>query len=513
MPDINTIMSRFIDEILKDHPLEDEITEYKSNLYFKHDTDFSIIGKYICALANSAVLKEAEKAYFIIGISDSGEIIGTDFDPRVKLPNHQNLEHWLTQKLSRNCTFTTHIVTYTSQAPSQTSRNPLKVVIFEIDAPRAYPVEWDGIRYFRLGSSQKELRHFPEYERLLWQKLSRTKFTEIIALNHLSAEKVVKLLDLDSYFALLNLKIPSGLNGQLEQFMHEGYLRKDAHGYSITNLGAILFARDLDAFPTLKHKKLRIAIYLTDHKAGPSTEIRCPEGYACGFNLFELRIADKFKHSEIVSDITGLRVPYHEFPMIAIREILANCLIHQDMNRSEAPLVEIFPSRIVFTNPGRLRLPVLRIIDQYNASSNPEMVAFMEKCHICESRGTGVDKAIIDCEKSMRNAPAFEEAKGENETVRVTVYPHTDFNAMSSIDRMRACYQHCCICYLGGKTLMTNSSLRTRFKLGTSDASKVSRVIKSALEAGYIKIENSDAGVKNRKYIPFWALPSEKIPL
>jgi predicted HTH transcriptional regulator len=40
------------------------------------------------------------------------------------------------------------------------------------------------------------------------------------------------------------------------------------------------------------------------------------------------------------------------YPEIAIRELVANALIHQDLNEKGFPMVEIFNDRIEISNPG-----------------------------------------------------------------------------------------------------------------------------------------------------------------
>jgi ATP-dependent DNA helicase RecG len=49
----------------------------------------------------------------------------------------------------------------------------------------------------------------------------------------------------------------------------------------------------------------------------------------------------------------ALRVEHPLFPELAIRELVANALIHQDMTITGAgPQIEMFTDRIEITNPG-----------------------------------------------------------------------------------------------------------------------------------------------------------------
>jgi len=77
-------------------------------------------------------------------------------------------------------------------------------------------------------------------------------------------------------------------------------------------------------------------------------------------------------------------------------------------------------------------------------------------------------------------------------------------NDMDSKERIRACYQHACLCLVTG-IRMTNSSLRQRFGIEVHNAAKASRIIAEALEAGLIKPFDPDQGKKYAGYLPFWA--------
>lgn len=79
------------------------------------------------------------------------------------------------------------------------------------------------------------------------------------------------------------------------------------------------------------------------------------------------------------------------------------------------------------------------------------------------------------------------------------------FEAMDRNDRIRACYQHCCLRYVLNQR-MTNQSLRERFKLPEEKAVLVSQTISATLDAGKIKVADpAQTSTRYRSYIPFWA--------
>ncbi len=76
---------------------------------------------------------------------------------------------------------------------------------------------------------------------------------------------------------------------------------------------------------------------------------------------------------------------------------------------------------------------------------------------------------------------------------------------MSQSDRIRACYQHCCLLYLSNKR-MSNQTLRKRFNLNKSKGATVSLVISATKEAGWIQQDPSEStSTRYARYLPFWA--------
>lgn len=47
--------------------------------------------------------------------------------------------------------------------------------------------------------------------------------------------------------------------------------------------------------------------------------------------------------------------------------------------------------------------------------------------------------------------------------------------------------------------------LRDRFGIDAKNMAIVSRIIKATIDAGFIKLADENASLKNRRYIPYWA--------
>ena len=83
------------------------------------------------------------------------------------------------------------------------------------------------------------------------------------------------------------------------------------------------------------------------------------------------------------------------FPSIAVRELTANALIHQDFSESGASVrIEIYSDRIEFTNLGIPSIPTERFIDEDNAR-NERLADLSRRLRLCEKRGSGLIKSSM----------------------------------------------------------------------------------------------------------------------
>jgi predicted HTH transcriptional regulator len=277
--------------------------------------------------------------------------------------------------------------------------------------------------------------------------------------------------------------------------------RRDG-GFDITNLGALLFGRDLGAMRGLERKALRIVSYEEDTRTGALREKVIQTGYALGFERALEAIHDLLMTRQHVG--AALREEQSPYPALALRELVANALIHQDFNVSGAgPLVEIFASRIELSNPGQPLLDPLRFLDMPPRSRNEQLAALMRRLRICEELGTGIDKVIRATEQARLPPPDFQRV-GDN--TRAILYAWRPLQALSKQEKLRACYQHACLQWVEASTPLTNASLRERLSIEASSYQLSSKIIADALDAQMIKpLDPDNRSRRTASYIPFWA--------
>jgi len=192
------------------------------------------------------------------------------------------------------------------------------------------------------------------------------------------------------------------------------------------------------------------------------------------------------------------------FPELAVRELVANALIHQDFFVTGAgPMVEIFDDRIEITNPGEPLVDTQRFVDSPPRSRNEALASLMRRFRICEERGSGIDMVVFQVELFQLPAPLFESLEG---FTRAVLFAHKTLSAMDRADRVRACYLHACLRFVTRQP-MTNASLRQRLGIDDKNIATASRLPGEAVEAGLIVIADPEVGTRIRSYLPFWAAP------
>lgn len=365
-------------ENLRKLSIETEWLEYKSN-----NTNPQMIGEYISALSNSAALARKEKGYLLWGIDDAThEIIGTNFCPSNTKKGNQELENWLVGLCNPglNIKFV------------EIDIDGKKVIILEIPRASIKPTAFSGEEYIRIGSYKKKLKNFPEKERILWSSFESMPYEMRTAMEDISEEEVTQLLDCAAYYTMMKLPLPSNRSGIIYNMEDEGFIRRmDNNRFEITNLGALLFGKDLNKFFHLKRKAIRVIQYKGNGRTNAIREQVFTQGYAICFDVICTYVSMLLPQKEEIN--SGRRTEFIMFPAKAIREMLSNMIIHQELSVYGAgPMLEIFDTRIEASNPGYLLVDVNRIIDTAPHSRNEAMASFLRMIRICEERGSGFDR-------------------------------------------------------------------------------------------------------------------------
>jgi ATP-dependent DNA helicase RecG len=468
-------------------PAETEWLEFKVG-----NVDPKMIAERVSALANSARIVSRDFGYLIWGIEDEKhKIIGTTFDPTTARKGNEPLQSWLGHVIHPQVHFEFETV----------QMHNLRVVVLTIEPASFEPVKFNGTAYVRVGPTTHELSKYPDRERRLWRAFDQRGWEGGTAKERLSEEDALMLLDYPTYFQLLGQPLPENRIGIIEALSSDGLISRMAGtGWRVTNLGGILLARKLADFPSLARKALRVIRYSGVNRLETTKEQVGGKGYAAGFEGLIEYINAFFPANEAIG--AALRTTTPLYPSLAIRELIANALIHQDFAiTGSGPIVEVFDDRVEISNPG---IPIIdpdRLVDAPPKSRNEALASIMRRMGICEERGSGWDKVAFQVELHQLPAP---EVVTTADTTRVTLLSPRPLGDMSPEDKARAVYLHACLNQVSRKST-TNSSVRQRFGIEERNKATASRLLKDAVERGLIVPYDKDSSPRLMRYVPFWA--------
>jgi ATP-dependent DNA helicase RecG len=470
-------------------PIPQELNELDWKEFLSANTEK--LSKHISAFAN-----HAGGGYIVFGIEDlTAQIKGVD----------KEFVNQAVDKLSSICRNNLEPVVTIDHAIEIYNEKPL-LFIYIKESPikpvflKQYNIECS---YIRSGGTTRQASRHEIGALMLNSKLP--VFEELNASTLKKPEQVIALLDFTTIHKLLKKPVSDNQEEILYWLAQEKMIMPiDSNGFYITNFGALAAARNLLEFDGLARKSIRLVKYEGTNKAVNSKEFPGTKGYAIGFEGLIDFIKGLLPGSEVIK--SALREETSIYPEIALRELIANALIHQDFTmRGSGPMIEIFTDRIEITNPGRL-LPnkkIDRLIRTTPESRNEVLAAAFRRYGICEERGSGFEKTIRAIE--LFGLPPLKIEEIEN-SFRVTIYSPRSFANMTDSERIEAAYQHSIIQYFSPEGGMSNASLRDRFKMHDKQASQISRLIKDALDKGRIKQKDPESDSKKfTKYVPYWA--------
>lgn len=201
---------------------------------------------------------------------------------------------------------------------------------------------------------------------------------------------MIALLDTQTFFELLSLPYPSTRDAVLARLQSEGLIASSGSGWAISNMAAILLAKRLDTFsPALARKAARVVVYEGTNKLITKDDKPDLRGYAVGFGSLVDFVHSAAPQNRFVEQ--AVREEVKMFPKQALRELIANALVHQDFLASGASvMIELYADRVEISNPGLPPIKVERFIDEYR-SRNERLADLMRRLR----PGSGLLPALL----------------------------------------------------------------------------------------------------------------------
>jgi len=473
-------------------PEEADWVEFKSN-----HADPVQLGKNISAIANAVAVSGRSHGYIIWGIHDRNHrIIGTTFNPASKLVQKDDLDHWLSKQLNPSVNFRFY----------QDVVDDKVVVVLVIPQALNQPVRFNNEAYIRVGSHTRNLKHFPEKERVVWRMSESRVFENTTAIEDVKDSEVMEMLDYEFYFNQEKLPTPIQPPAILKHLQMENFIhQRDDGAWDILNLGFLSLAVDLGDAYSLRGKALRIVTYKGCGRHHGSRQEEFMLGYASGFSQMIQFVDHVIPTDETFTN--GIRKQSQRFPILAVREVIANAMIHQDLSyRNGGPLVEIFDNRIEVVNPGVPLIDQKQFVNAPPKTRNKTLAMLFRRFGICEELGSGWDKIVYEIEKFHLPAPRVDVI---NDCTRVTIYAYRSLSELDLYDRIRTVYLNACLKYISTGDGITEASVQQRFGLNEIEKNKAAQLLSEAVEIGDLVVKNPKDHHPNMQYIPFWATHSE----
>ncbi len=465
---------------------ENQWIEFKQNYHWYEE-----LWQNISAISNSLSMLRKTDWYIIYGIDPERYIpTWTTFNPnKEKWKWAEDLKPRLMRMLWGFWDFDFHELNY----------DWYNLVIVRIWCAQWKPTIFNKSVYIRNESYTKPISSHPHLESKLWESILMSSFDREIAMTRVTVDNLYELIDWEWYCQIMWYD-PVSKEHALEKLTQDELIVHRDGLYDITNACALLFAADLDVF-WLKYKSPRVITYRWKNKLHAINDIKWVKWYAIAFQGLLNYVITQIPKIETIEWQRTTEVTY---PKVALREFIANAIIHQDLRISWTEvLIEIYDDRIEISNPWVPLIEIDRFIDHPPKSRNELIADFMRRANICERRWSGVDRALQSISKTKLPNPKMEQ---DADFTRITLYRVNPLSKLTNDEKIQAIYWHCVLDYVVEGEAMTNESVCDRFWIEKQNSATASRFIKLAKESWKIKPFDPNSNTrKHAKYIPFWA--------
>ena len=400
---------------LRELPTETEWAEFKRN-----NSDPQMIGEYLSAISNAAALESQAFGYIVWGIEDgTHNVVGTTFKPRhQKGHGNEDLEPWLNKLLAPRINF--RIFEFDSE-------DGLPMVMFEVQAANTAPVAFSGRRYVRVGSHKKPLSEHPEKERRLWEIVSgpavdwSAGICEAATVDHLDPKAIHRAR---SEYAERFVGDPkkAHLTKEVWRWDDVTFLNKIkvAVDGRLTRAALILLGKEESTHHVAPAQPRMTWILKDDNNVEQDYRHYNPP--------FLLAVDDLLENIRNLTvrylpDGTLFPVNVSQYDPWVLREILHNCIAHQNYAKAGRIMVVEQPGSVLFTNlgrfyPGSVEEVVLRDAPQ-EFSANPLLAQAMVNLNMIDTIGSGIKRTFHIQRDRNFPMPTYDLSEPERVKVRL----------------------------------------------------------------------------------------------
>lgn len=396
-----------LNKILEDLLLnsENECVEFKRA---ENNFDIDVLGKYFSALGNEANLKNKQYSWIIFGVDDkTHELTNTNF---FKENNFNKIKKQISDNTTDNIGF---IEIYEFEKEGK------RVLMFQVPAASGTPINWKGFPYGRNGESLaplslnkiEQIKATANYD---WSrqiipdatienldtdaiKLAREQF-KIKYKGKSISEEINKLSDID----FLN-KAKLTLGGKITMACML-LLGKNDDDYLMNGFTPKMTWKLYDEFNVIDYEHFGIPFIINVEKL--KSKIR---------NL---------RYRYIINDNTLFPNEVNQYDNYILRELINNCIVHQDYKLHGNINVMEYKDKLIITNEGYFIPETIENVLKDGFSSpyyrNQFLANAMVNLNMIDTVGSGI-KRVYDIQK-RKFFPMPDYDLSTKNRVRVTLY-------------------------------------------------------------------------------------------
>ncbi len=392
-----------LEELLKN--FESECVEFKRA---ENNFDIDKLGKYFSALGNEANLRNKQYSWIVFGVDDkTHELINTNF---YKDNNFNKLKKQIADNTTDNISF---IEIYELIVDNK------RVIMFQVPAASGTPVNWKGFPYGRSGESLVPLAP---------NKVEQIKNTA----NYDWSRQIIENATID------NLDVEA-INLAREQFKVK--YKDKSISYEIDNLSDIDFLNK--AKLTLDNKITMACMlllgkndddFLMNGYTPRMTWKLCDENNVIDYehfgipfiiNVEKLRAKIRnLRYRYMVNDNTLFPNEVDQYDNFILRELINNCIVHQDYKLHGNINVMEFKDKLIITNEGNFIPGKIENVLKSGFSSpyyrNQFLANAMVNLNMIDTVGSGI-RRIYNIQKD-KYFPMPDYDLSEYNRVKVTLY-------------------------------------------------------------------------------------------
>lgn len=384
---------------------ENEYIEFKEA---KDNFDIDKLGRYFSAIANESTLKEKQYGWIVFGINDkTHQIVGTNFY------DNDNFNK-VKKKISENTTDNISFIEIYSLI-----YNDKRVVMFQVPAAVGLPVKWKKIAYGRDGESLTLLSDFESEQIKITANFDWSrKIIEDATINDLDANAI--------NVAREKFKIKNkgkDIANEIDLLTDEQFLNKikvTING-KITKTAMILLGKN-ECDYLLEDYNPRIT-----WKLYGDNNIEDYEHFGIPFILNVEKVGAKIRNLRyryMIGENTLFPNEVDKYDNFTLRELINNCIVHQDYRINGAINIIEYNDKLIFSNQGSFIPKNIESVLKNDFSApyyrNPFLANAMVNLNMIDTAGSGI-KRIFNNQKA-KYFPMPDYDLSVPNTVKVTLY-------------------------------------------------------------------------------------------